>query len=235
MTLLCGWCLTNHHHQCRRKYTDDSLCPCYLENPELHVDPPEAIESPEDSDSVPIIDDALPKAITTSTVDSEMKSPTVGDEHNTDNTNKEVAVSDTTEAPVDTEATGATSEAPKERAARTDLEPDVKAVTDAYHLEDLVIEGNKPLTPHRIAAEIAKARGTDNGPSVGAVAAVLDRWAKYEFAVLSDSPKAFVGYTEDGLDKGLSAMKEQHRAAAKEARAAAKAEAAPADEGVDEG
>jgi len=159
----------------------------------------------------------LPLSDPPSNVGAETKSPTVGDERTP---NKEVAMSDTTEA------AAAPAEADKKvRAPRTDLEPDVKAVTDSFITGALVVEDGKPLTPHRIAAEVGKARA-GNPPSVGAVSAVLVRWAKYGFAEVSDKPKAFVAYTAAGTEKGLSAMKEAHRAELKAAKAEAKAETA---------
>jgi hypothetical protein len=106
----------------------------------------------------------------------------------------------------------------KVRAERTDLEGDVKAVTDDFTTGAFKIEEGEALTPHAIAKEIGKRRGAEKPPSTGAVSAAFDRWKKIGFAVIEEKPKRFVDYTEEGRANGLSAMKEQAAAAKKAAK-----------------
>jgi hypothetical protein len=115
-------------------------------------------------------------------------------------------------------------DAPKTRGERTPLEADVKAVTDDYVTGALTLEEGETLTPHRIAKLVHERRGEGQPkPSAGAVSAVLDRWVAYGFCTVSEKPVAFADYTDEGREKGLTAMKEQHRERAKKARADAKA------------
>jgi hypothetical protein len=152
---------------------------------------------------------------------------------------KEVAVSDTTitepeavETRVFTEDPTAEPDAvevpadavagddePKARAAKTDLEPDVKTVTDAFVTGALVLEDGKFLTPHLIAKHVGENRGSDKAPSTGAVSSVLTRWVEYGFATANEKPFAFLDYTDAGREQGLSAMKQAHRDARKAAKA----------------
>lgn len=112
----------------------------------------------------------------------------------------------------------------KTKAPRTDLEPDVKAITDAFVTGEVKLEEGQVLTPHRISALVHERRGGEGkAPSAGAVSAVLERWEKYGFATLGTKPAAFVDYTDAGREKGLTAMKAEHRQALKDARAAEKA------------
>lgn len=113
----------------------------------------------------------------------------------------------------------------RERAARTDLEPEVKAVTDDFVTGKITLAEGESLTPHRIAKEVQQRRGAEKAPSTGAVSAVLDRWEGIGFATLSPKPKAFGDYTDAGREKGLSALKAEASAARKAAKAEAKASA----------
>lgn len=110
----------------------------------------------------------------------------------------------------------AADEAKPARAAKTELESEVKKVTDSFVTGELTLGDGEHLTPHRIAKQIKEARGADKSPSTGAVSSVLQRWESYGFATVSEKPKAFLDYTEAGREKGLSAMK----AAAREAKRA---------------
>jgi hypothetical protein len=53
-----------------------------------------------------------------------------------------------------------------------------------------------------ISEEIGRIEGI-NPPSQGAIAAVFDRWVKYDYARFEDKPRRFVGLTELGAEKGL--------------------------------
>jgi hypothetical protein len=102
----------------------------------------------------------------------------------------------------------------------------VLAICQAYLAGKLKVDGDKPLTPHRVAKLVA-ARTGGEAPSTGAVAAVFDRWAEYGFALFSDKPKAFKKFTakgeKDGLDGILLGRREARKAATVKERAARKA------------
>lgn len=157
------------------------------------------------------------------------------------NHNKEVAVSDTTStktkapakkasAPVSRKKEPSTPKATaptvaSDRAPRTDLEPDVKKITDKFVNGKVKVEEGKFLTPHLVATLIQKARGADKPPSTGAVQSVFARWEKIGFAVVNPKPFAFLDYTDAGRSKGLAAMKQEYRDTVKAEKAAAKATA----------
>lgn len=123
------------------------------------------------------------------------------------------------------ESRPAESEAPAEdkpkRAPRTDLEPEVKKVTDAFVTGSITLGEGEFLTPHRIGKYVQQNLGSEKAPSTGAVSAVLDRWAGIGFATLVEKPKAFGDYTDAGREKGLSALKAEAVAARKAAKASA--------------
>lgn len=109
------------------------------------------------------------------------------------------------------------------RKPRGHLAADVLTICKAYSNGKLKVEGDKPLTPHRVAKLVAERTGGD-APSTGAVAAVFDRWAEYGFALFSDAPKAFKKLTakgeKDGLDGIILGRREARKAATVKERAA---------------
>ena len=118
-------------------------------------------------------------------------------------------------APADT-----TSNTPVARAAASDLEGDLRKVLDDYVSGVYQLpEGSLP-TPHTLAAEIARRRADGKKVSSGAVSDALRRWVEIGFATLSTKPTAFVDYTDAARNLGLSALKQQHRAAKSAARKA---------------
>lgn len=116
-------------------------------------------------------------------------------------------------------------EAPAEKARRPrgTLESDVKVITDQFVTGQLALDEGTALTPHRIGKAIKENDNLDSAPSTGAISNVLARWGEIGFAVINDTPKAFVDYTQAGRDNGLSALTEQSKAARKQAKAEAKA------------
>lgn len=91
---------------------------------------------------------------------------------------------------------------PTGRAARGELEWNVKEICDEY-----LVEGYKePCTPAFISELIGKRRD-GAPPSSGAVNAVFERWVKIGFATIEKKPTRFVGYTPDGVRLGLDALK----------------------------
>lgn len=126
--------------------------------------------------------------------------------------------------PVEDEDAEPKTQAEKERAARTNLEGDLKQVLDNYVTGVLAVEDNKPLTCHQIARAIGKLRESRgesaNPPSTGAVAAALDRWVEIGYISVSAKPKAFIDYTSDGREIGLKGLKDINRARKAAARAA---------------
>ena len=139
--------------------------------------------------------------------------------------------------PAEEEAKAAEEEAnaepeKKERRPRGWLEHDVKQITDKFVTGEIVLEG-KPakdgeeaksetlyLTPHRVARLVKDLDGLEEAPSTGAVAAVFARWEKLGFALFRLKPYAFLDYTDEAKDKGLTAMKEAASDSKKAARKA---------------
>lgn len=124
-----------------------------------------------------------------------------------------------------------------DRRPRGWLEADVKRVTDSFVTGDLKLKEGEYLTPHRLSRLVKELDSLDEAPSTGACAAVLDRWNEIGFAKLNETPKAFLDYTDQGRNEGLTAMKaargekrKADRKATKEAEKAAAAAAAPAAE-----
>lgn len=114
------------------------------------------------------------------------------------------------------------------RRARTELESRVKAVTDAFVSGSVPLGDGEALTPHRIAKRLEDEPGNEGKVSTGAVASVLSRWEAYGFAKLTPKPLAFVDYTDEGREEGLTALKEAATKAKREQKAAIKAAEAPA-------
>lgn len=110
------------------------------------------------------------------------------------------------------------------RRGRGELEAQVKEITEAYEKDESSagLPEGKTLTPHRIAQIIGEQNGGD-APSSGAVAAILNRWNEYGYALLHDKPLAFKRTSAKGQKEGLDSLKEKHREAKKAERAAAKA------------
>jgi len=67
-------------------------------------------------------------------------------------------------------------------------------------------------TPKFIAYKIAEESGEVKTPSVGAIGAVFDRWAKIGFATIDKNPVRFTTFTVAGLTRGLEALKEEAKA-----------------------
>lgn len=166
-----------------------------------------------------------------------------------------VTITETDDDQADDQATAVTGTDPEEgmvpknatpndsaplRRSRGLLEADVKNVTDLFVQGQLELpEGVTALTPHFIGLAIKNIDGLESAPSTGAVAAVLNRWEEIGYAVLSEKPRAFAGYTEEAGTLGLAALKERNktgkrdaRRAAREAEAAAAATPAPASTNV---
>lgn len=102
---------------------------------------------------------------------------------------------------------------PTGRAARGELELWVKQQCDEW----LIDEPGEPCTLAYLAAEISRTQGITS-PSVGAISAVFDRWAKLGFAIIEKKPTRFVKYTDEGVRLGLEQMKTQAKRAAKQKR-----------------
>jgi hypothetical protein len=96
------------------------------------------------------------------------------------------------------------NETPTGRLAPGQLEAWVK-----YHCDVWLVEKERfPCIPTYLAAEIARKEGIPL-PSVGAIAAVFDRWAAIGFAVTAKKPVRFERYTEDGIRLGLEGCKDR--------------------------
>jgi hypothetical protein len=106
---------------------------------------------------------------------------------------------------------------PTGRAARGELEYDVKRAVDTFIIE----EEDGYCTPVWIATEIGKFKGFAP-PSTGAVTAVLERWVTYGFAELAKKPTRFVRYTDEGVAIGLEAMRDRFKRRTKMQQTAAK-------------
>lgn len=61
----------------------------------------------------------------------------------------------------------------------------------------------------------AESAALEKPPSLGAVAAVLSRWEKYDYAMLGKNPVRFVGLTPQGREKGLDWCRAQYKKKAK--------------------
>lgn len=106
---------------------------------------------------------------------------------------------------------------PTGRAARGELEYDVKQAVDTFIIEN----EDGFCTPAWISTEIGKTKGFAP-PSTGAVTAVLERWQIYGFALLGKKPTRFVMYTEEGVSLGLEALKDRYKRRTKMSQTAAK-------------
>lgn len=119
---------------------------------------------------------------------------------------------------------GATLNTPTIRRARGRLEDLVREVCDQIVTGAIELPEELPWTPHRLAAQIKErypASGVD--PSTGAIADNLKRWAGLGFAVVEESPLAFVAYTDEGREKGLAVLKQEARERRSQERREAKA------------
>ncbi|MGE0342518.1 MAG: hypothetical protein AB7O86_05580 [Porticoccaceae bacterium] len=98
--------------------------------------------------------------------------------------------------------------------SRGTLEAETLAVCNDFVTGLLVLEEGQMLTPSTISRVIHARNGNvGNPPSSGAIADNLTRWAAIGFCTVNDKPKAFVDYTDEGRDKGLTALKAEARAA----------------------
>lgn len=83
------------------------------------------------------------------------------------------------------------------------LAKDVKHLCDMWVTGEIQIGG--PLTPFRVSELISELESV-NPPSQGAIKNVFERWAEMGFATFQPKPYAFLGYTEEGMEKGLDRM-----------------------------
>lgn len=134
----------------------------------------------------------------------------------------EAAVAATDAAPAADPAT------PKERAAASDLEGDLRKVLDDYVSGVLKLPEGALPTPHTLAAQIAARRADGKNVSSGAVSAALARWQEIGFATLGSKPTTFIDYTDAARSQGLSALKATNRSAKSIARKAVQEPKAPA-------
>ena len=110
----------------------------------------------------------------------------------------------------------------KFRRSRGSLESDVKSICDKFVTGEVKLGDNENLTPHRISRLIKDHESLDAPPSVGAVAAVLNRWEKIGFAEVEYKPFRFIDYSEAGRTDGLTALKAAAAAEMRAQKAAAK-------------
>lgn len=136
----------------------------------------------------------------------------------------ETTVADDTAEVVDNTPQPTVAESGNTRAAPTDLESDMRAVLDGVVTKRVALPEGKQATPHVISVlvEQHRGRGPAGRPSSGAVAAALSRWEKIGFAQISEGPVAFIDYTDEARNVGITELKRRNREAAKAARAAAK-------------
>jgi hypothetical protein len=138
-----------------------------------------------------------------------------------------------TPADPDAEGTPVEPEAedkPRTRAAPTDLQGDMKRITDLFVQGDADLTARldgKPMTPSRVAAEVQLLRGSEKAPSTGAVAAAFKRWEDYGFATFNPKPFSFADYTDEGRAIGLKGILANRKAA----RTASEPTEAPAEDG----
>ena len=125
--------------------------------------------------------------------------------------------------------------------APSDLESDVLAVTQSYANGTVKLPEGKQLTPHAIAKLVEANRGDDNPVSAGAVSDALKRWEALGFIRLTEKPVSFSAFAVDSSRATLNDLKEarrerlaRERAAARDAKKAAKAAEVPAEEAVAE-
>lgn len=95
---------------------------------------------------------------------------------------------------------------PSGRSARGELESWVKETCDVWLVEKVAT----PCTPTWISVEIGRSQGIKD-PSVGAIAAVFDRWTRIGFALVEKKPTRFVKYTEEGIRLTLQGCYERER------------------------
>lgn len=95
------------------------------------------------------------------------------------------------------------------RKQRGQLEDEVKKATDMW----VMLKATQPCTPVWVAEMI----DAQNPPSTGAVNAVFERWRSIGFATVEKKPTRFTGYTPDGIQHGLHAMKARAKTAQRSA------------------
>jgi hypothetical protein len=106
-----------------------------------------------------------------------------------------------------------TDDTPSGRRRQGALEDEVKRICD-YQVLGLYV--GIDLTPRFIAEQI----DPEEPPSVGAISAVFERWVAIGFAKVEKKPTRFVGYTPDGIDKGLHVLREQAKRSKKQRQSA---------------
>lgn len=95
------------------------------------------------------------------------------------------------------------------RKQRGQLEDEVRKATDMW----VMLKATQPCTPVWVAEMI----DAENPPSTGAVNAVFVRWQDIGFATVEKKPTRFTGYTPEGIEHGLHAMKVRAKAKQKSA------------------
>jgi hypothetical protein len=95
---------------------------------------------------------------------------------------------------------------PSGRAARGQLEDQVLEVVTEWNIDP----GTDLCTPTFVAWDIARFNQIEE-PSTGAIGAVFDRWQEYGFAVIERKPVRFMGFTEEGEQRGLEYMKAKYK------------------------
>lgn len=118
------------------------------------------------------------------------------------------------------------------RRGKGELEAAVLDVVQSFDDGHVTLDEGKTLTPHTIAKIIGDG-DEDNTPSPGAISATLKRWELIGFILVHDKPYAYRRLTAKGKNKGLDALKEQHRDKLKAERAAAREEKKAAKEAAD--
>lgn len=132
-----------------------------------------------------------------------------------------------TEQAIMAEKKKAAKKATKKKAVgeRGALERSVSKVVEQYENGKVDLPEGKTLTPHLIAKQIADNGDRPEAPSTGAVAAVIQRWEKYGYALTHDKPFAFKRVSAQGQKIGLDGCKQKHREKAAAERAKAREEA----------
>lgn len=99
---------------------------------------------------------------------------------------------------------------PTGRAGRGELETWVKEACDEWIIEKY----ERPCTPLWIAEWIVRHKGVVT-QSQGAINAVFERWIKLRFAIIEKKPTRFLQYSEEGIRRGLDALKIQTKMTAR--------------------
>lgn len=99
---------------------------------------------------------------------------------------------------------------PSGRAKTGQLEDEVNKVCSDWSVD----APSELCTPKYISETIAREVGI-KAPSVGAIHAVFERWAKMGYATVGTKPARFVGYTPEGIELGLEGCKQKFKRVSK--------------------